>query len=161
MLDKMIFPEIIIHSRPCSLDSKQVYDITRQYIIDNINKDIAKITSNYDFCFEVKKIIKRVEPKTYETYNIFARTKKARSKTHYKVSEYKEIQIFEMTNENEKYKGYTPISAIYANNENELKEKLDDFLEDLINFINTPIEECEHCKGTGYKQDIENLKGGN
>ena len=63
-IDKIIFPEILLVNRPCCLTSKQMYDITRQYIKQNIDNSIAKITSDYDFCFTVKKIVKLLEPET-------------------------------------------------------------------------------------------------
>lgn len=53
-LDEMLFPEILLHSRPSSFSSKTVYDVTRKYILEHINLAVAKITSNYDFCFTVK-----------------------------------------------------------------------------------------------------------
>ena len=60
MLDKILFPEIMIHSRPCKLNSQEVYDIVRQCITEQINHDVATIESNYDFCFKVNKIITSV-----------------------------------------------------------------------------------------------------
>lgn len=158
LLDKMIFPEIMLHSRPCSFSSKQVYDITRQYIKDNIDTSKAKITSDYDFCFTVKKIIPLLEPKTVSYQNIFARTKKERNKINYATHTYKEIEIFEMTHDQSKYSNYTVIKPIYGENDEDLKNKMDEWLDSLIKIINKPLELCPHCNGTGYKDDIENLK---
>ena len=63
ILDKIIFPEVMLSNRPCKFTSEQMYDITRQYIIEHIDGSVAKIISNYDFCFEVVKIIPLIEPK--------------------------------------------------------------------------------------------------
>ena len=57
LFDKMVFPEIMLHTRPCSISSQNLYCLVRQYIKDNIDTKMAKITSDYDFCFTVKKII--------------------------------------------------------------------------------------------------------
>lgn len=154
LLDRIIFPEIMLSNRPCSLSSKQMYDITRQYIINNIDNKVAKITSNYDFCFEVKKIVPLLEPETFSYTNIFAETKKARNKIHYATKEFKEIKIYQMTHKQENYKGYTAIEPIFANSEDELKEKVDKWLKGLIDMINKPLELCPHCNGTGYKDEI-------
>ena len=150
MLDKMMFPAVLLHERPCKFSSKQMYDMTRQYILEHIDNSVAKVTSNYAFCFEVKKLIPMIEPETIKYQNIFARTKRERSKIHTTVKRYEEKSIFEMTHEQEKYKGYTVIPEMYADSEAELKEKVDTWLESLIEIINKPLCQCPHCQGTGY-----------
>ena len=155
MIDKMIFPPVLLHERPCKFTSKQMYDMTRQYIIDHIDKSVATITSNYAFCFEVKKLVPLIEPETITYQNIFGRTKRERNKIHTAIKKYEEKSIFEMTHEQEKYKGYSVIPDLYANNEEELKEKLDTWLESLITIINKPLCQCPHCNGAGYLDDIK------
>lgn len=158
MLDKMIFPEVLLHERPCKFTSKQMYDITRQYIIEHIDNSIAKITSNYDFCFEVRKIIPLIEPETITYQNIFARTKRERNKIHTSVKKYEEKTIFAMTNEQERYKSYVVIPELCASSETELKEKVDMWLEELIELINKPLCQCPQCKGSGYIDTISEIK---
>lgn len=157
-LDSIIFPEIMLPTRPCSLSSKQMYDITRQYIKDNIDTKVAVITSDYDFCFQVEKIVPLLEPETFTYHNIFARTKREREKIHYSTKKYKQVQIYQMTHNQENYKGYTAIKPIFANNEDELKEKVNKWLKELITMINKPLELCPYCNGTGYKDDIVKSK---
>lgn len=149
LLDTIVFPEILIHKFPCKFNSKQVYDITRQYVIKHINPGVAKITSNYDFCFEVKKLVKKYVPETIHYHNIFARTRKQREKIHTSIKEYEEYPIFNMTYSPKNYEKYTPIPEMVANNERELKEKMDNWLKYLIEEINRPLLECPHCNGTG------------
>ncbi len=155
--DRLVFPEVLLDKAPASFSSKQMYDITRQYIKDNIDTKQAKITSDYDFCFTVKKLVKYLEPVNYTYQNIFAKTKKARSKIHFGTSEYKEIQIFQMTHDQRNYDGYTAIPAMYANSDDELKEKVDTWLTSLVDSINTPLTQCPHCNGTGYADQVEPL----
>ena len=157
LLDKIIFPPIMLHEKPCKLSSKQMYDITRQYIIDNIDQSVARITSNYDFCFEVCKIIPVIEPKIITYHNIFAKTKRERDKIHSHIKKYEEYTIFNMTDDRQQYKGYSVIPEMYANNETELKEKLDTWLESLIKLINKPLCQCPECKGKGYINDISKI----
>lgn len=153
LFDKMIYPEIMLHEKPCKLTSKQMYDITRQYIKDNIEKDKARITSDYAFCFEVRKIIPLLEPQQVSYQNIFARTKKERNKIHYKTLSTKEVTIFSMAHNQENYRGYTAIDELYAKNEKELKEKLDEWLNTLMNIINQPLYQCPYCNGSGYQSE--------
>ncbi|EOE7205221.1 TPA: hypothetical protein SOK69_001689 [Clostridioides difficile] len=157
MLDKIIFPEIMLSSRPCKLTSKQMYDITRQYIKENIDLSKAKITSDYDFCFEVKKIIQLTEPQKITYQDIFAKTKKERNKIKHRTKEYKEVGIFSMTHNQKNYGVYTAIDGMYANNENELKEKIDTWLKGVVDIINKPLVQCEHCNGTGYIDEIKKI----
>ena len=155
MLDKMIFPAILLHERPCKFTSKQMYDMTRQYILEHIDNSVAKVTSNYAFCFEVKKLIPMIEPETITYHNIFARTKRERNKLHITVKKYEEKTVFQMTHDQENYRGYTAIPELCANNEAELKEKVDAWLEGLMEIINKPLCQCEHCHGTGYIDEIK------
>jgi hypothetical protein len=157
MLDKMIFPPVLLHNRPCKLSSKQMYDLTRQYILTHIDNSVAKITSNYAFCFEVKKLVPLIEPETITYQNIFGRTKKERNKIHTAIKKYEEKSIFEMTHEQEKYKGYSVIPELYADSEAELKEKVDTWLEGLMEIINKQLCQCPHCQGSGYIDDIKKL----
>lgn len=157
-LDKLIFPEILLPSRPCSFSSKQVYDITRQYIRDHIDGSKAKITSDYDFCFTAKKIVPLIEPETISYNNIFARTKKERNKIRYSTKKFNELEIFEMTHDQSRYNNYTVIKPIYGDNEDDLKNKMDEWLETLIEIINKPLEMCHHCNGNGYLDNIKRIK---
>lgn len=63
-----------------------------------------------------------------------------------------------MTYSPENYKGYSPIPEMYANSESELKEKVDKWLEGLIEIINKPLCQCPECRGTGYIGEIEKGK---
>lgn len=157
LFDKLLFPEICLAHRPCSLSSKQVYDITRQYVLTYIDKATAKITSNYDFCFTVKKIVPMVEPETVTFHNMFARTKKERAKIRTAIKSFTEHEIFQMTHAESNYQGYTAIPGVVAKSEAELKEKMDEWLSTLIKIINAPIQECPHCKGTGLLGEVERV----
>jgi hypothetical protein len=157
MLDKIIFPAVMLHERPCKFTSVQMYNITRQYILDHIDNSVAKITSNYDFCFTVKKLIPLIEPETITYHNIFARTKRERSKIHTTIKKFEEKEIFEMTHDQKRYDNYTVIPEVCANSEAELKEKVDTWLEGLMAAINEPLCQCPHCQGTGYVGEIKKL----
>lgn len=155
MLDKMIFPSVLLHEMPCKFTSVQMYNITRQYILDHIDNSVAKVTSNYDFCFTVKKLIPLIEPETITYQNIFARTKKERNEIHTVVKKFNEVEIFEMTHDQRRYDNYTVIPEMCANSEAELKEKVDAWLEGLMEIINEPLCQCPHCQGSGYVGDVK------
>lgn len=150
LFDRMIFPEVMLHTRPCSISSHDLYCLVRQHIKENIDTKAARITADYDFCFTVKKLIPLTEPETVSYSNIFARTKKERNKINYVTKTYKEVEIFEMTHQKNGYQNYTILKPIFADNEQELKNKIDEFLSHLIELINKPLKMCDCCKGTGY-----------
>ena len=150
-LDKIIFPSIVWPLYPCSISSQNLYSIIRNHIKENIDLKVSKITSDYDFCFTVKKIIPLIEPIKFSYKNFFASTKKQRNKTHYGVAEYKEVEVFEMTHTGVNYKSYTPIKELFADNENDLKSKIDELLDGIMATINKPLVQCPNCNGTGYK----------
>ncbi|MEQ2025383.1 hypothetical protein ABLB84_06240 [Xenorhabdus szentirmaii] len=153
LIDCIITPEPLRANSYCEISSKEMYDLVRQHVKDNINPKLARITSDYDFCFEVKKIIPLLEPYTYSYRDVFARTKKQREKIHFKTATSKEITIYQMTHNQSNYKNYTAITGFSASNEWKLKEMIDNFLSELMNTIHTPIEQCSYCNGTGYLQN--------
>lgn len=157
-LDKMIIPEVLLHEYPCEIGSSELYDLVRAHIKNNIDSSVAKITSDYDFCFTVKKLIPLISPKKFAYTNPFASTKKERQKVRHGVEKYKESIIFEMTSKAEGYRGYTPIEPITAKSEHELKIKVDEFLDDLMYHINKPLVSCPHCEGRGFIEEVEKFK---
>jgi len=153
LLTELCVPDIARESFPCSLTSKQSYEIVRKYIQDHIDPKVAKITSDYDFCFTVKKKIEKVKSEKYvydenAAHNMFnKRKRKPKYKTAYRES--REIEVFEMTHTEDNYKGYTPISGFKANSLTKLKETIDNYLDGVIKVINEPLRDCPNCEGTG------------
>lgn len=146
-IDTIIFPGIILPARTSFLTSRQVYQIVRKHVQDNIDPKWAKITSDYDFCFGVAKKIPLWRPEEYKRNILSNRSRKSKYVTDYR--NIREITVFEMTYSPENYKGYTPISEIRGKNIEDLKQKVDEFLADLIERINEPLKDCVHCKGRG------------
>lgn len=157
LLDKIIYHPVMLHKFPCKFSSKQMYDITRQYILSHIDKEVATISSNYDFCFVVEKIIPLVEPETITYQNICARTKRERNKIHTKIKKFNTVKIFEMTNASENYRSYPVIPEIFANNEEELKQKVDTWLDNVMAIINKNLCTCPQCNGSGFIDDIKKI----
>lgn len=134
LLDKLIIPEVLIHEYPCKLPSSELYQIVRQHIKENIDTRHARVTSDYDFCFRVRKPVPIVGPGKIDHNSLMDGTFYQKES----ILKEEEFDIFEMTPENERHKGYTPIKGISANSQTELKEKIDKFLDELMRFINEP-----------------------
>lgn len=156
-LDKILTPEFAIHNKPCFLTSKQTYDIVRTFVKDNIDPKQAIITSDYDFCFTVKKKV-TVKPWIKKT-EITKRNGHSYATPKFKTQtvDHKQVEIFEMTHEQKGYQNYTIIKGFKGHNLENLVENIKAYLEDLIAYINAPVSECECCQGTGHivKQNFD------
>lgn len=149
IIDQIVYPALIIHERPCKLTSKQTYNIVREHIKLNINPKVARVASDYDFCFNVEKIIPIAKPYSYEydARRIDSRRRKPEMKNKW-VGD-KKIVCFEMTSVEDNYKGYTPIKSFEGKSEDDLKENIDSYLKSLMAYINEPMKECQNCNGIG------------
>ncbi len=143
LLDQLTINPALHQNKKCKIDSKQLYNIVRDYIKKNINNKIAYISSDYDFCFSVNKHIELHKPEKYKVDNGTKRRPNLVEKQRID----KTIQVFQSCPE--AYQSYTVQEPIFANNYAELEQKVNDYLENLINKINEPLVECSHCKGHG------------
>ena len=147
LIDELIFPKLLLPQRPCQLSSEQTYQIVRQYVKQHINLEVAEITSDYNFCFTVKKKIPLSEPEKYQVNLNWATKRRPKMVTRYRSKRL--VECFEMTYSPENYKGYTPIQGFEGKTQEDLKNKIDTYCKGLIDFINIPLRDCPHCKGLG------------
>jgi hypothetical protein len=154
-LSQILTPDLLLHNQPCSLASAQTYKIIRKYVSDNIDPKWANITSDYDFCFTVKKKI-AIKPWVRKTEQV-KRSGRSYAKPRFNVTKitHKEEQIFEMTHAGRggNYRGYTPISGFKGDSLQELIDNIEQYLNELIGYINLPLSQCDHCNGTGHVFD--------
>lgn len=144
-LASIIYPEILWHETPCYLSSEDTYELIRGHVKKNIDQKYAKITSDYDFCFTVEKVIPLAKPlEVPHSRKIGRKTIK-----EVRLQSTKQVKIFEMTSEKSHYQGYPIIKGFTANNEQELKNKIDSYLKELMDAINAPCKECSNCNGIG------------
>lgn len=149
-IERLLTPEFLLHERPCTLSSSQMYSIVRRHIKDNIDAKYATITSDYDFCFTVKRKV-AIKPFVNKTEIKTARGR-SYSQPKFKTQsvQHKEVEIFEMTTQQKPYNSYTPISSYSANSLKEMQEFIQSYLAALMEEINKPVQECQHCGGTGH-----------
>lgn len=151
LINKILYPPILLHEKECFLTSKQTYDIVREYIKTNIDPKVAEITSDYDFCFTVKKKVKLAKPVVYtvDTNNSIFDKRKRKPKYVERTKTERQEVVFEMTHADRNCQEYPVISGFSAANHQELQEKIDSYCESLIDHINKPLVECPHCNGGG------------
>lgn len=150
LLDKILFPKPVLSMLPTKLSSDQFYKIIREHVKQNINNKVAEITSDYDFCFNVKKKIGLSSPIKHETETLKSNGRSYKNrKINVSYQKVRSVGIFEMTNASNKYKGYTVIPGIAGTDVDDLKNKIDTYLSELMEMINEPLEDCPHCDGMG------------
>ena len=140
---ELSLPKVLHSTVPNYLSSEQFYKIIRDYVRNNINPKIARITSDYDFCFTVKKLVQLNETVEYKVD--VSRTKRPKYEVRFKNEEL--ITCFEMAPK--PYQKYPVIEPIAGNNAKDLEEKVNTYLKNLIENINTPTKVCSCCNGTG------------
>lgn len=148
----------MLDEKPCYIPSSKTYDIIRSYVKQNIDGKYARITSDYDFHFEVAKKIKLMEPTSY-TYNANSNDKRRKPNWITKINQDREIPILNLKRlltDRDYGKNCTMPDAFIGENYNDMIEKMNKYLEDLIQSINEPYKECEHCKGWGVVLDEKN-----
>jgi len=146
-IDKIIYPSIMHPGCTAIMSSERLYDIIRFHVKQNIDYRYADVTSDYRFCFTVKKRVIGVGE--YDT------VKRADNKRDPALKKCDLVEVFEMTHNREKHKGYTAIPEMSAKNNKALKRKVDKYLKELMEHINTPVIVCKCCNGTGVETQIE------
>lgn len=150
VLDKIMFHPVLLATRPCKMSSEQSYAIIRGYIKKNINNRFAKITSDYDFCFTVEKIIDFNEPEEYQVdvnniNNYSKRKRKPKMETRYRVN--RRVRIFEVAPK--PYQKYPVVQPFEGTSYENMMENVELYLGGLIQMINEPVVDCPNCNGMG------------
>lgn len=144
---------------PCKLTREQVMHIVRTHIKKYIDNRYAKITSDYAYSFEVKKIFNLYEPySTMVDTNNSWMNKRRKPRWVEKIISTKQESILHLTDGssiNDFSATYVP--EIVGANYEDLKIKLNEYLDGLMEMINVPYCECPHCKGWGLiREEKEN-----
>ena len=145
-LDKLETHPILLPMKPCKLTHQQSYNIIRNHIKNNIDSKYARITSDYDFCLTVKKVIELYTPRQYQV-DINAMHKRRKPKYETRFQKNREVTIFEVAPKS--YQDYTVVTPFEGNDYDDLIKNIDGYLNELMIKINEPLKECECCKGNG------------
>lgn len=143
IVDRIETHPALLQDRKCLLSREDSYAIIREHVKNHIDKRCARVTSDYDFCFTVKKIVK-TEPTAYERC-LNPTAKKLRYVTDYRT--HREVVALEIAPK--KYEKYPVVEPFRGENQADLKANIDRYLSDLIAEINRPVSDCPHCKGAG------------
>ncbi|WP_249436129.1 hypothetical protein [Paenibacillus sp. Marseille-Q4541] len=145
ILDQLTTHPVLLSTKPCKLSRQESYSIVRNYVKSHIDNKWAAITSDYDFCFTVSKKVEH-EP---ESYRVNVGKRKPKYETRYTRS--RTVKVYEVAPKT--YDRYPVIEPFEGKNEDDLKNNIQKFLDELMERINKPLVECEHCKGFGVISD--------
>jgi hypothetical protein len=144
LIDEILIHEALLQDKPCHLPEQESFDIIREHIKQNIDPKVARISSNYDFCLTVVKIIPTVKPEPYSVC-VNPLAKKPKYKTSYRNN--KEIVAFECAPK--AYGKYPIVEPFKGTSYADLNQNIQAFLKELMTKINQPLIECPHCEGSG------------
>lgn len=148
-IDELETHPVLLQEKPVFLSSEESYKIIREYIKAHINPKVARVTSDYDFCLTVSKIVEYHEKKSYKT-DVSANPKKPRYEVKWKNSEI--IECFKISPDRGRegvYNGYPRCEEFRGNSVKDLDNKINAYLVDLMEKINAPAKVCSCCNGKG------------
>jgi hypothetical protein len=141
----------LLQEAPCKISSEEMYGVIRNYVKTNINPLVAKVTSDYDFHFEVKKSVAIAEPYSY-SLDLNSGKKRSRPNWVQKWVSTKEVTILNLKrrSSDSNYGNDCVIApTFFGKNQLDLEDRVNTYLKDLIDTINKEYIECPHCKGWG------------
>ena len=154
LLDRIQTHPVLLQNMPCELSKKETYSIIRNHVKNNINPKVAHITSDYDFCFTVEKKIDLAEVEEY-TVDVNMMNKRRKPKYEKRFKRMRSVKIFEAAPK--PYNSYPVVKPFTGENTEDLNEKVEEYLSDLMDMINEPLADCPNCKGKGVILDENKL----
>lgn len=153
LLTQIEYPEEAYQDKPCKLDCDEMLKIIRNYVKANIDTNVADITSDYDFHFEVKKKIALADPYNIliDTNNNLFSKRKRKPKWVNRMISHKTETIIDFKNSTSIDYGKDCVKApsIIGENYQDLQNKVERYLSELMTQINKKYCECPTCKGWG------------
>ncbi|WP_437132729.1 hypothetical protein [Bacillus atrophaeus] len=146
LLDRIQTHPMLLETKPCYLSRAESYKIIRNHIKANINPKFARITSDYDFCFTVVKVLELYKPHEY-VVDLNAMYKRRKPKLEKRFQTKREVEIYKVAPE--AYQSYPIVEPFSGKDVEDLKSNIKNFLDDLMDKINEPLVECKCCEGRG------------
>jgi hypothetical protein len=152
LITQIEYPEEAYQDKPCKLGGKQMLEIIRAHVKANIDTAVATITSDYDFHFEVKKKIALADPYSImvDTNNSWINKRRKPKWVERMISAKEEVIInFKEPGGRDYGKDCVVAPSIIGENYEDLKNKVEKYLNELMDRINKKYCECPQCRGWG------------
>lgn len=145
-----IHPDLL-QEYPQTLSSEEMYNIIRMHVKANIDGHVARITSDYDSHFEVKRKVLLAEPYSYDVdTNSGNKRRKPNWVKKWVDSKEETVLNFKRKASDSSY-GVDCIlpQNIFGANTEDLEKKVNDYLDSLMSKVNKKYAECPYCMGWG------------
>lgn len=155
-IQRAMTPNFAWHLGPCSISSHTMYRIIRSTIKERLDGRYATVTSDYDFVFEVKKKMP-CNPKEVSYHNPFSKTKKARAKVFYRLESDRLVKVLHLTHRDRVHGlnyGAKIVEGVMGDNLADLGRKINERLCELTALVNSPVQICPNCDGSGMTDII-------
>lgn len=150
LIDEITKHPAVLQDERCFLSTEESYKRIREFIKANINPRVAYVSSDYDFHFEVSKIIELHEKEKYQR-NAKPFAKRPKYIDDYRVN--RKFSVYDIIPKEDSRASYSKHSHVAPKFEGENYEDLEtnikNYLNELIEKINEPLKDCPHCKGRG------------
>jgi hypothetical protein len=149
VLDEILNHPDLLQDEKCFLSSGESYKRIREFVKLNINPRVASVSSDYDFHFAVSKKISLCEKEKYQR-NVKPFTKRPKYVDDYRTN--RVVKVYEIAPDQrqvDSYKGSCLAPKFEGANYQDLEDNINNYLSELIEKINEPLQDCPHCKGTG------------
>ncbi|WP_434786962.1 hypothetical protein [Bacillus velezensis] len=146
LLDRIQTHPMLLETKPCYLSREESYKIIRNHIKANINPKFARITSDYDFCLTVVKVLELCKPQEY-VVDLNTMYKRRKPKLEKRFQTKREVEIYNVAPK--AYQSYPIVEPFSGKDVEDLKGNIKKFLDDLMDKINEPLVECKCCEGRG------------
>ena len=147
IVDQIETHPALLQDKQCELSGEDSYKIIREHVKKHIDSKVAKISSDYDFCFDVKKIVE-TEPTAYERC-LNPNARKLKFVTDYRT--HRDVTVLSIAPK--QYNKYDVVEPFRGENYVDLKYNIDKYLSELMENINSAAKDCPHCKGYGVVFD--------
>lgn len=145
LLTHLTTPPVLMHMQPCAIGPDRLFRIVREYIKSNIEPKYARIKSDYFKEFSVEKVIPLSEPYefTYDENAAHNLLSKRKRKPKYKraLASNRSIVVYSITP--------TSLTELQAPNQKALSQRIQEYCQKVVDFINKPLVDCPHCQGDG------------
>lgn len=153
LLTQIEYPEEAHQDMPCRVTSSQMFKIIRNYVKRHIDLNYAEIESDYDFHFKVSKRIglNNLYTKMIDTNKQFLDKRRKPKWVEKTISDRKAVILnIKRDSSDKNYGADCQIApSITGENYQDLTEKIDKYLDELMKTINKNYCECPNCDGWG------------
>lgn len=160
LIDKIVFHPILLPIKKAKVSRTDAFNYIKKQVEAQVNRKYCSM-STYSWEIGISKTIFLEAPESYQ-YDVGKRKHKYETRYKYtRSSPMITIYIDESHMKQYKDKAYATVCPEFeGDTEQDVQNKMDEYVREIIEFTNKPVQDCPHCHGLGYvlsKQEIANI----